>query len=98
MECLDEATSSSVIKRLETPAVGSRSNASNAFLRDLISTVITLAINSGDYIASGEPDFATCSHRVSEDQRLIRIAIRSNGSDRATSPARFNYFEKSILN
>ena len=37
-----------VIKRLKTVAVGSRSDASDAFLRDLISIVITLAINGRD--------------------------------------------------
>ena len=55
----DEAMSPRVIKCFEMPAVGSQSNASDAFLRDLISTVITLAINGEDYIASGEPDLAT---------------------------------------
>ena len=48
MERSDEATSPRIIKRLETPAVGLRSDASYAFLRDFISTVITLAINGGD--------------------------------------------------
>ena len=46
-------------KRFETPIVGSRSDASDAFFCDLISTVITLVIKSGDYIASDEPDLAT---------------------------------------
>ena len=55
----DEATSPCVIKYFETPTVGSRSDASDVFLRDLVSTVITLAINGGDYIAYGEPDLAT---------------------------------------
>ena len=44
----DEAMSMHVIKRLETVAVGSRSDTSDAFLHDLISTVITLAINGLD--------------------------------------------------
>ena len=48
MDAQDEATSTGIIKRLETVAVGSRSDASYAFLRDLISTVITLAINGQD--------------------------------------------------
>ena len=48
MDARDEATSTCVIKRLETVAVGSRFDASDAFLRDLISTVITLAINGHD--------------------------------------------------
>ena len=43
------------------------------FSRDLISTVITLAINGQDEDDPMNLDFATCSHRVSEDQRLIRI-------------------------
>ena len=37
-----------VIKRFETVAVRSRSDALDTFTRDLISTVITLAINDRD--------------------------------------------------
>ena len=37
----DEAISMRVIKRFETPTVGSRADASDAFFRDLISIVIT---------------------------------------------------------
>ena len=48
MDTRDEAMSTRVIKCLETVAVGSRSDASDVFLRDLISTVITLAINGRD--------------------------------------------------
>ena len=48
MERADEATCSRVIKCLETVSVGSRFDASDAFLRNLISTVITLAINGRD--------------------------------------------------
>ena len=48
MEARDEATSTRVIKRFETVAVGSRYDASDAFLCDLISTVITLVINGRD--------------------------------------------------
>ena len=44
----DEATSMRVIKDLETVAVGSQSDTLDAFLRDLISTVITLAIDGRD--------------------------------------------------
>ena len=62
----DEATLPRIIKRLETPAVGSQSNASDAFLRDLISSIMTLAIN-------GLPDLSHVSINLSEDQRLIRI-------------------------
>ena len=48
MERIDEATCSRVIKHLETVVVGSQSDTSDAFLRNLISTVITLAINGRD--------------------------------------------------
>ena len=55
MDARDEAMSTCVIKCLETVAVGSRSNASDAFSVGLISTIITLMINSVDYMRSGEP-------------------------------------------
>ena len=48
MERSDEATSPRVIKWLETSVIGLRSNASDAFLRDLISIVINLVIKGGD--------------------------------------------------
>ena len=48
MERSDEATCSRIINHLETAAVGSRSDASDAFLRDLILTFITLEINGRD--------------------------------------------------
>ena len=48
MDARDDATSMRVIKRIEIVVVGSRSDASDAFLHDLISTVITLAINGVD--------------------------------------------------
>ena len=48
MDARDEAMSTRIIKCFETVAVGSRSDASDAFLRDLISIVITLTINGPD--------------------------------------------------
>ena len=48
MDARDEATSKRIIKCFETVAVGSGSDASDAFLRDLILTVITLTINGPD--------------------------------------------------
>ena len=44
MDARDDATSRRVIKRFETVAIGSRSDASDAFSVRLISTVVTLAI------------------------------------------------------
>ena len=48
MDARDKATSMRVIKRIETVAIGSRSNASDVFSVRLFSTVITLAINDRD--------------------------------------------------
>ena len=48
MDARDEATSTRIIKCLETIAIGSQSDASDAFFRDLISTIIKLAINGQD--------------------------------------------------
>ena len=48
MDERDEATWTRIFKRIETIAVGSRCDASDAFRRDLISAVITLTINGQD--------------------------------------------------
>ena len=48
MDTQDEATSTRVLKRFETIAVRSRSDASDAFPVRLISTVITREINGVD--------------------------------------------------
>ena len=61
MDARDEATSTRIIKCLETVVVGLVSDASNAFLRDLISTVITLAINGRDEIDPVNPDLSHVS-------------------------------------
>ena len=45
MDARDEATSTRIIKRLETVIVGSRSDALDAFHHDLLLNVRTLAIN-----------------------------------------------------
>ena len=81
--------------------------------RDLISTVITLTINSRDLDDSVDLDFATCPIDLSEDQRPINlrgmghfspchiaslprpsIAMQSDGSYCATSPAVYKIFKK----
>ena len=78
--------STRVIKRLETVADGSRSDACDAFHRDLISTVITLAIHDRDSINPVNPNLShVCPSALSEDQRPISHA-QSNVPQVATSP------------
>ena len=61
MDARDEATSTCIIKFLETVAVGLRSDASDVFHHDLLSIVITLAINGRDSIDPLNPDLSHVS-------------------------------------
>ena len=74
IERSDEATCSRVIKCLETIAIGSWSDASDAFLRDLISTVITLVINGRDYMWSGVPWLKPRVHLILSENHRPRFA------------------------